>query len=203
VQHCPPQLLGADFLPCGGLHEWRARCTPRGGGCCGQPNCRELGAASYSRAVVEEACSGMPSCSGRSCSTVALLRCTAHKMLMHVSAPHAQRWPSMFLSSGCHCSCPRSTSSMLNWAPRVPYRRVLTTRSRPQGQRTACDAQAVARARAAEPRTQEDGPVVAHDHALVRHGRDVGPPRGAGAQHHRDLRDACCRHARLHARMHA
>ena len=37
---------------------------------------------------------------------------------------------------------------------------------------------------------QEDGALVAHDDALVRHGRNVGATGRAGAHHHRDLRDA-------------
>src|SRR2546423_1459211 len=37
---------------------------------------------------------------------------------------------------------------------------------------------------------EEDRTLVAHDDALVRHGRHVGPAGGAGAHHDRDLRNA-------------
>ena len=44
---------------------------------------------------------------------------------------------------------------------------------------------------------QEDGPLVAHDDGLVAHGRHVGAAGGAGAHHHRDLRDAAGREVGL------
>lgn len=44
---------------------------------------------------------------------------------------------------------------------------------------------------------EEDGALVAHDDALVRHRRHIGAARGAGAHHDRDLRNAGCRHLGL------
>ena len=44
---------------------------------------------------------------------------------------------------------------------------------------------------------EEDGALIAHDDALVRHRRHIGAAGGAGAHHDRDLRDAQRRHARL------
>ena len=44
---------------------------------------------------------------------------------------------------------------------------------------------------------EEDRPLVADDHRLVAHRRDVGPAGGARAQHGGDLRDARGRHRRL------
>lgn len=50
---------------------------------------------------------------------------------------------------------------------------------------------------------EEDGAVGAHDNGFVGHGGHVRAPRGAGAHHHRNLRDASCRHLRLHAACHS
>ena len=44
---------------------------------------------------------------------------------------------------------------------------------------------------------EKDGALVAHDDGLVRHRRHIGAACGAGAHHHRDLRDAGGRHGRL------
>ena len=44
---------------------------------------------------------------------------------------------------------------------------------------------------------EEDGALVAHDDALVRHRRHIGAAGGAGAHHDRDLRNALRRHLRL------
>ena len=44
---------------------------------------------------------------------------------------------------------------------------------------------------------EKNGALVAHDDGLVRHRRHIGAARGAGAHHHRDLRDAGRRHRRL------
>src|SRR4051794_3765654 len=44
---------------------------------------------------------------------------------------------------------------------------------------------------------EEDGALVAHDDALVRHGRHIGAAGGAGAHHDRDLRNALRGHLRL------
>jgi hypothetical protein len=44
---------------------------------------------------------------------------------------------------------------------------------------------------------EEDRALVAHDHALVGHGGNIGAARGAAAHHAGDLRDALGRHVRL------
>ncbi len=44
---------------------------------------------------------------------------------------------------------------------------------------------------------EEDRALLAHDDALVGHGRDIGPARGARTHHAGDLRDAQRAHVRL------
>ncbi len=52
--------------------------------------------------------------------------------------------------------------------------------------------------RAHQRRTAQEHPaLVAHDDGVIGHGRHVGAARGAGAVHHRDLRDALRRKPRL------